>query len=252
MPKQSSSGLNFWQLMVFGILCFLLPGLVVAGILGFALVFNGGQVLSQPEIQLPVELIAAVLALIGSLAFLVLVFNQLQLTSKDQALGLPDGSIRAILAVSLIFLFLIMSVFLYAAVAKNSATSPSLDIAKQLVTTVATLAVSVAGFYFGAASVQSATAAVTSSPQLRVTDPTGTITFRAGDTTPHVITLATTPAGLAIDGRQIGDPGGQLIPTSSTSFTYTPSSKPSPDVVLLFSLAGNPQVTANVDVKVSS
>src|SRR5690242_1953697 len=125
-------------LAMYAVLCLALPGLVVG--LGIALAFGvgskNGQLQFRPDVELPLELMGSVLALVGAIAFMVIVFKQLDLTTPNEALGLPDGSIRAILAVSLIFLFLIMSVFLYAQVNAAGKDSPGLDIAKQLVTTV--------------------------------------------------------------------------------------------------------------------
>jgi hypothetical protein len=238
-------------LAMYAVLCLALPGLVVG--LGIALAFGvgskNGQLQFRPDVELPLELMGSVLALVGAIAFMVIVFKQLDLTTPNEALGLPDGSIRAILAVSLIFLFLIMSVFLYAQVNAAGKDSPGLDIAKQLVTTVATLAVSVAGFYFGTNAVQSATAAISGSAlALKVKSPLGAVTMKKGDTTPQTVELMTSPIGLAIDGRLVGDPKGSLAPTSPTTFVYTPSANPQPTVVLRFSLVSNPEVTASVDV----
>ena len=243
-----------WLLAIYAVMCLLLPGLVVGLVIlvAYGVGSQNGQLQIRSDVELPLELIASVLALVGAIAFLVIIFNQLDLTTPNEALGLPDGSIRAILAVSLIFLFLIMSVFLYAQVNAAGKDSAGLDIAKQLVTTVATLAVSVAGFYFGTNAVQSAAAAVSGSvPTLKVTSPTGSISIKKGDKTPQTIQLATSPLGLAIDGRKIGDKDGELVATSPTTFVYTPGNDPQEAVVLLFSLVSNRQATATVDVKVT-
>jgi hypothetical protein len=149
-----------------------------------------------PENTLPVLLIAGTGALLVGLAALVLVLAQLGLTGWRYPLGLPDGSIRAVIALLLIVLFFITAVFLYVDAGRGtsrqlfgvdaqrlagipteqiqdlraSAHSPdkfdvvlistrnsaSTDIAKQLVTTVSTLVVAVAAFYFGSSAVQSA------------------------------------------------------------------------------------------------
>jgi hypothetical protein len=151
-----------------------------------------------PENNLPVMLIAATVSLLLAVATIVIIFGRLNLTSYRAALGLPAGSVRAIIALLLILLFFITAVFLYADVGRDgsdralvgisqtrfdaiptadirSATArdvegetvwdvslanpkneASRDLAKQLVTTVSTLVVAVASFYFGANSVQQA------------------------------------------------------------------------------------------------
>ena len=51
-------------------------------------------------------------------------FSILSLTNKEQALGLPEGSIRAVIALSLIVLFAILSVFLYQNISKGGELLP--------------------------------------------------------------------------------------------------------------------------------
>jgi hypothetical protein len=57
--------------------------------------------------------IGGVIVLILMLTVVAAIFWLLGLTDKTQAMGLPDGSIRAVIALSLIVLFAILSVFLY-------------------------------------------------------------------------------------------------------------------------------------------
>ena len=144
-----------------------------------------------PENGLPVLLVSGAVALLLSLAVLVVVLRHLDLADKRYALGLPEGSIRAVIALLLILLFFISSVFLYSngrqvqgtmldpisratvdaippatlvsvepssvegmfRVSVRPDTRASDDLAKQLLTTLSTLVVAVAAFYFGATSV---------------------------------------------------------------------------------------------------
>jgi hypothetical protein len=64
--------------------------------------------------------IGGVVVLILLLTAVAMVFSILQLTNGTQAMGLPEGSIRAVIALSLIVLFAILSVFLYQGVSKGS------------------------------------------------------------------------------------------------------------------------------------
>jgi hypothetical protein len=64
--------------------------------------------------------IGGVVVLILLLTAVAMVFSVLQLTNNTQAMGLPEGSIRSVIALSLIVLFAILSVFLYQGVSKGS------------------------------------------------------------------------------------------------------------------------------------
>lgn len=155
-------------------------------------------------------LIGGLLTFLFGLAAVVAVFSSLNLDRNDHPLGLPDGSVQAFIALFLILLFFIMSVFIYINVSNTSSdrtlrdlteqardellSDPSTqvvavvprqvegnvvdgetaletrfdvvvaaplqrsdvadDIARQLVTTIGTLIVAIAAFYFGAKTVQ--------------------------------------------------------------------------------------------------
>lgn len=130
----------------------------------------------RPEEALPTLLIAGVVALLVALAGLIVLLTAAGLEDRRAALGMPEGSIRAVIALMLILLFSIMAIFLYASIrftapdafaaADDSASAASAlkaseDIARQLLTTVGTLVVAIAAFYFGSNSVSSATHALT-------------------------------------------------------------------------------------------
>jgi hypothetical protein len=63
--------------------------------------------------------IGGVVVLILLLTAVAMVFSILNLTNDTQAMGLPEGSIRAVIALSLIVLFAILSVFLYQGVSTS-------------------------------------------------------------------------------------------------------------------------------------
>ena len=130
----------------------------------------------QPEEALPALLIAGVVAMLVALAGLIVLLTASGLEDRRAALGMPEGSIRAVIALMLILLFSIMAIFLYASIRFTSpeslsaaddsasaaaALTASEDIARQLLTTVGTLVVAIAAFYFGSNSVASATNALT-------------------------------------------------------------------------------------------
>jgi hypothetical protein len=245
---------DLFGLIVLSLLSFLLPAAAVAVSVVTIGTVNR-QLLTEPQVQISIALIASVLALLGGLSFIVIVLSHLGLTSSSYALGMPEGSIRAVLAISLLFLFMILSVFLYANLSATGASSEAhataLDIAKQLVTTVATLAVSVAGFYFGTASVMAATRAVApgAQPTLSLISPESP---QALSLTPGTelkgIRLASDPQGKALTWKITGDDDGQLFRTKPNVFTYRRGSKASSNVALDFALQSDPDVTARLEV----
>jgi hypothetical protein len=108
----SKSG-GFWPLKVFrwaGILCGGIA-LIVAVLYGLAAFFQGDNL--QNEIRLPLLSISGVVALLGVSALVAITFSSVNLTDRTQALGLPVGSVRAVIALSLIVLFAILSVYLF-------------------------------------------------------------------------------------------------------------------------------------------
>jgi hypothetical protein len=70
--------------------------------------------------SLPLLAIGGVVVLILLLTAVAMIFSILKLTNDSQAMGLPEGSIRAVIALSLIVLFAILSVFLYSGVSTGS------------------------------------------------------------------------------------------------------------------------------------
>jgi hypothetical protein len=108
----------------------------------------------QPETVLGI-LMAQVIVALMLLFIMATGFALLGLADPQQALGLPEGSIRAMIALFLIMIFVTFGLYLFRAIASGTATNQdAVDVAKQLITTVGTLVVAVAGFYFGSRAVQ--------------------------------------------------------------------------------------------------
>jgi hypothetical protein len=140
------------------------------------------------QIQLPLLLILGVVVLLVTLGALVALMQQWGLTDPQEAMGLPKGTIRAVIALGLILIFAISSVFLVVsadattvtltgvsaarlqtipldrvvAIRPETADTSSVDlrvptgfrdqISQQLLTVMATLVTAVVAFYFGTAS----------------------------------------------------------------------------------------------------
>ena len=66
-----------------------------------------------PEITLPVVAITGVVVLLGVLGLVAVGFSMVNLSDRTEALGLPPGSVRGVIALSLVVLFAILSVFLF-------------------------------------------------------------------------------------------------------------------------------------------
>jgi hypothetical protein len=99
--------------------------LLVIGIfgLGILLGYMAFKVIdknSGPEVLLPLLAIGGLLGLLVVLAMVSVFFQTIGLSNKEQALALPEGSVRAVIALSLIVLFAILSVYLYATLGKVS------------------------------------------------------------------------------------------------------------------------------------
>lgn len=107
------------------------------------------------SIGLPLIVIVGVIVLLIVISLVAFVFSVLGLASAKEALGLPDGSVRAIIALMLLVLFAILSLYLYNSVSTAAKDSPAIDVAKQLITLLGTLVTAVSSFYFGTNAVSS-------------------------------------------------------------------------------------------------
>jgi hypothetical protein len=163
------------------------------------LLFCALAVLSKHVIgaSLPLLAIGGVILLVLLLIIATMIFSILGLADKGQALGLPEGSIRAVIALSLIVLFTIPSVFHATArdiqsivvkdkegqplvtkdkegeplrnpdgtpkyfydVSYTSTNATSDDFAKQLLVLMGTLMTAITSFYLGAGTATSAATA---------------------------------------------------------------------------------------------
>jgi len=157
----------------------------------------------QPEVGLPILLVAGLIALVAALAILVGTFSIFGLSNRSAAFGVPEGTLQAVIAMMIIMIFAITSLYLNASLKETTFRSTNIsqqqlaaipadqirsitarkapdgttvydvdralpnrvgeDFAKQLLTTLSTLVVAIVGFYFGAKSVETGVAAAASS-----------------------------------------------------------------------------------------
>jgi hypothetical protein len=64
-------------------------------------------------IRLPLLVIAGLVSLIALLAVMAIAFKTVGLANQTQALGLPEGTVRAVIALSLILIFAVITVYLF-------------------------------------------------------------------------------------------------------------------------------------------
>jgi amino acid transporter len=156
--------------------------------LPFAVAYLASQQAAYTDVLFPLLLITGVVSLLLAIAVLVGLYSRMHLTDRQHALGLPSGSISAILALMLILVFAMLSVLVLINLSYDVRTLTGLtsaqvneipagdilrkecrtvddctidrkveksraaeDIGKQLVTTASTLVVAISAFYFGAA-----------------------------------------------------------------------------------------------------
>lgn len=104
---------SYWEAVLCGGIA-----LIVAVMIGLGILFEGTNL--QNEIGLPLLAISGVVALLGVVALVAIVFQSVGLADTTQAMGLPSGSVRAVIALSLIVLFSILSVYLFSNLASEN------------------------------------------------------------------------------------------------------------------------------------
>lgn len=199
----------------------------------------------RAAVALPLLLMVGLGSLILLLTTMVAVLQAFGLTDAKKAFGLPDGSIQAVIALSLVLIFVIASLYLYSSLpvsvdeANLDAIQNRREFAQQLLTTVGTLAVAVAGFYFGTRSVETAQGAVGSQAGvIRVVWPPSPVTLDpAPGTELRAIVVETVPPGRRVVGFiSEGDDDGVLEQLPTGEFHYVRGSAAEPTVILTFEL----------------
>jgi hypothetical protein len=164
----------------------------------------------RPEILLPLILVGGLIALIISLTILVAAFYLFGLTNTTKPFGVPEGTLQAVIALSLILIFAIASLYLRGTFNPQVVTVSNLtpqqaalipgnqilgkrtighnplrfeiqrqlpvdqdakDFSNQLLTILGTLVGAVAGFYFGAKSVETGVSAGATNVEPKNTSP---------------------------------------------------------------------------------
>lgn len=111
------------------------------------------------EVVLGLVVIFGACTLLYMLYLIALGFSLINLDDKTQALGLPDGSIRALIALLLIVIWVIIGIFLFSYVSgllntKLTVSQEGIKFAQTFYATMSTLVVALSAFYFGTNSVK--------------------------------------------------------------------------------------------------
>jgi lipoprotein-anchoring transpeptidase ErfK/SrfK len=120
------------------------------------------EFVDDKEVRLAAAFVFGLAFLLAVISGIVAAFSALQLTSPKTALGLPEGSIRAIIALVLVLIFVVMAIYMIEAVFLGEDTNDQAhNAATQVLATVGTLVAAVAAFYFGTGAVTAGTTAAT-------------------------------------------------------------------------------------------
>jgi hypothetical protein len=140
-----------------GVLLFLATAAILVGSLWAVTEF-----VDDREVRLAAAFVFGLAFLLSVISGIVAAFSAMQLTSPKSALGLPEGSIRAIIALVLVLIFVVMAIYMIEAVfLGEDTTDEARNAATGVLATVGTLVAAVAAFYFGTGAVTAGTAAAT-------------------------------------------------------------------------------------------
>jgi len=100
-------GWAFWYILL-GLGAVLVGG-AVGGVMGWLREKN----LWVPEVALPILIITSLVALVAALAIASAILAALGLSDREHALGMPQGTVRAVIALGLLVIFSVSSMFLF-------------------------------------------------------------------------------------------------------------------------------------------
>lgn len=93
-------------------------GLVLVVVPSAALYYGAGRFSEHPTVGLSLLAIFGIMILFGSMALTASLFSTLGLHDRHEALGLPSGSVRAAIALSLVVLFATIAIMLFQSLAR--------------------------------------------------------------------------------------------------------------------------------------
>lgn len=219
---------------------------------------------TQPFFVLPLIVIFGITALFSALTIASVVIHSMKMSDEHEALGLPKGSIRALIALSLIVIFAIMSIYMqgqlspyYVKLANGTETfveptKAQENFALQTLTTVSTLVVAIAAFYFGTKSVATARGVYETATEIKKITPKSPFELNIEEQQVlYPIIVETTPEGEEVSG-EVDKKSGKLEQVKENEFKFVPESTLSngASVTLKFQIVKNAKATKNLEVKI--
>jgi hypothetical protein len=194
--------------MVWGVVLLLVTGVgsvTLTGLLAYAVRHGGANAWQLQQVPIGFGVLVGVVMLLVSIAGLVLLFRALDLADGSAAFALPSGSIRALLALGLVVVFVAV-----ASTVLLEGANPS-DQAKQILAIAGTALSTVVGFYFGSNAATAAASNMADALQQQANSPVGTSTPAATVLSPtdiaQKVTAIRSLATAATAGRDgLGDP----------------------------------------------
>lgn len=102
-------------------------GLVLVVLPSAALYYGAGRFSEHPTVGLSLLAIFGIMILFGSMALTASLFSTLGLHDSKEALGLPAGSVRAAIALSLVVLFATIAIMLFQSLARPDGQAQRLE-----------------------------------------------------------------------------------------------------------------------------
>lgn len=179
LRKRSKKALRKMNTRAQGTGLFILSAMALVIFLALGIIIFVFAPFRENALTLGLLIVLGVGVLIVLLFIMASAFKTLHLTDPKEALGLPSGSIRAMIALLLIVIWAIVSIFVIRLFAlpltdikgnQLPLNAEALKVAQQLFTTMSTLVVAIAAFYFGSSSVRAAHATLAPAEQPVITD----------------------------------------------------------------------------------
>lgn len=181
----TSQTIQKWALWIFG--AFILVGVLygtfylLSGITMPAPTLGSAQ---STSINLVVVILITLVFLLATLSAMAFLFQKIGLSDPKEALGLPSGSIQALIALFVLILFALFTIYLFYTVSESSNQNAN-SFALQIFTALVTLATAVTSFYFAT----------------KVTSDSNNQLTRSSRPAPLTITEITPNSGAAANGK---------------------------------------------------
>lgn len=149
-----------------GLIVIMVSMIAVLAVVIFGVPKFFGPVVAE-EVQIGLVVVFALASLIVLLTVMAVVFNILRSANSKETLGLPEGSVRALIALLLLMIFIIMTVYLFRRVADGEGVNDAAQqLALQMVTLLGTLVTAVSAFYFGSQTANPSTNTAETTPKI--------------------------------------------------------------------------------------